>query len=400
MSTVAILRCPSYEVERIQTALEAAMDLLGGWEAYVRAGDKVLLKPNLIAPRRPEEAACTHPAVLRALIRSLNKRGCEVWVGDSAGGAIAGLAPTAQALAAAGWAQACAEEGATLLNFDREGTVPVPSRTGRLVKEFHLARPVCAADVVINVPKLKTHSSGGYTGAVKNTFGCIPGLRKAEFHRMAPELAEFAELLADIHLATRVKLNVLDAIVGMEGSGPTNGTPKEVGLLMVSPDSLALDLLAAKMIGLDPSRLEILQAAARLGVGESDLTRIVVAGDFNAPPPPVEFALPPSVLKGRRRMPRWLLPALIGFFKTRPQIDPGKCRKCGVCRESCPVQAIDGELRIDRRACIECLCCQELCPQGAVRLVRVNPVARALMPVEKMQQRVASPDARRGRGHW
>lgn len=382
MAVVAIKKCPVYEVDRIQEALEAAIVLCGGWSKYVHAGEKVLLKGNLIGPRRPAEAATTHPEVLRALIRSLKAQGCEVSLGDSAGGAIAGLAPTARALEVSGWAKVCAEEGATLVNFDREGTVPVASRTGRLVKEFHIARPVCDADVVINVPKLKVHSNGGYTGAVKNTFGCIPGLRKAEYHRLAPALAEFAELIADIHLACRVRLSVLDAIEGMEGAGPTNGTPKHVGLLLASADSLALDTVAATMIGLDPGKLDMLQAAARLGIGQGNLGEISVQGDFPAPPR-VEFALPPSVVKGRRSAtPRWLLPMLVGFFKTRPEIDPRRCKKCGVCRESCPVKAIDQALQIDRAACIECLCCQELCPQGAVSLRRVNPIARRLMPMK------------------
>ncbi|MGE5507773.1 MAG: DUF362 domain-containing protein [Chitinophagales bacterium] len=381
VAVVAIKKCPVYEVGRVQEALEEAVALCGGWERYVRPGDKVLLKGNLIAPRRPDEAATTHPEVLRALVRALKARGCEVSIGDSAGGAIAGLAPTARALEVAGWARVCAEEGASLVNFDREGTVPVASRTGRLVKEFHIARPVREADVVINVPKLKVHSNGGYTGAVKNTFGCIPGLRKAEYHRLAPSLGEFAELIADIHLACRVTLSVLDAIEGMEGAGPTNGTPKKVGLLLASPDPLALDTVAATMIGLDPAGLDMLQAAARLGVGQGDPGRIRVVGDFGQPPK-VEFALPPSVVKGRRRRtPRWLLPALIAFFKTRPEIDLQRCKRCGICRGSCPVKAIDQEMRIDRSACIECLCCQELCPQGAVSLRRVNPVARRLIPL-------------------
>ncbi|MGE5553388.1 MAG: DUF362 domain-containing protein [Betaproteobacteria bacterium] len=382
MSIVVIKRCPEYDAGLIQQALEEAVALVGGWTRFVQRGRRVLLKPNLIAPRRPEQAACTHPEVLRALIRSLKAQGCEVAVGDSAGGAIAGIAPTAQALQVSGWAQVCAEEGATLVNFDREGALAVPSRTGRMAKEFHLARPVVEADVVINVPKLKTHSNGGYTGAVKNTFGCIPGLRKAEYHRIAPELADFAELIADIHLAARVTLNVLDGIVGMEGAGPTNGRPKKAGVLLVSPDALALDVVAARMIGLEPGRLEILQAAARLGVGESDLKAIKVAGDFTEPPR-LDFALPPSVVRGRR-MPRWLLPAIIAFFRTRPEIDVSRCRRCGICQESCPVKAVDRQLTINRAACIECLCCQELCPQGAVRLVRVHPVARLLFPPERM----------------
>lgn len=398
MSVVAVKRCAEYDPALLGEALEAAVALVGGWRLFVKPGDRVLLKPNLIAPRRPEEAATTHPEVLRALIRSLAGQGCEVWVGDSAGGAIAGLAPTARALEVAGWAAVCAEEGARLVNFDREGTVAVPSRAGLQAAEFHIARPVREADVVINVPKLKAHSNGGYTGAVKNTFGCIPGLRKAEYHRLAPDLASFGELLAGIHLASRVALNVMDGIVGMEGAGPTNGSPKRLGLLLVSADALALDIAVCQMIGLDPSRPEILRAAAERGVGEGDPGRIRLVGDFTAPPR-LDFVLPPSVDKPRR-VPRWLLPALIGFFKTRPEIDRAKCRRCGVCRESCPVKAIDAGLVIDRRACIECLCCQELCPQGAVRLQRVNPLARRLMPVEKMEARAFAPRDGRRRGHW
>lgn len=375
-----IKKCSHYEVSLIQTALEDAAAALGGWEQYVKSGDKVLLKPNLIAPRRPEEAATTHPEVLRALIRILQARGCQVFVGDSAGGAIGGTAPTAKALMVAGFAQVCDEEGAVLLNFDREGAVPVSSRTKHVGAAFHIARPIVEADVVINVPKLKTHSSAAYTGAVKNTFGCIPGLRKAAYHRDAPDLHVFGEVLADIHLACKVQLNILDGIVGMEGAGPTNGKPRPVGLLLVSDDALALDTVAAQVIGLDPQQLEVLQAAARLGVGEGDPARITLLGDMSTIPH-VPFLIPTSY-KTIRRAPHWLLPALIDFLRTQPQIDGAICKQCGICRGSCPVDAIDTQFKIDYHKCIDCLCCQELCPHGAVRLVRKNRLARRLIPVK------------------
>jgi uncharacterized protein (DUF362 family) len=202
-----------------------------------------------------------------------------VWIGDSAGGAIAGISPTASALAAAGYKAVCEEEGARLVNFDREGTRVVPSKTGRFAEQFHIARPVLEADLVINVPKLKVHSNGGYTGAVKNTFGCIPGLAKAKYHAMAPLLPDFAEIIADIHLACRIGLNIMDAVVGMEGNGPTNGDPKQVGLILASADSLSMDIVGSTIIGLDPRSIDILKAAARLSGGEMTTTEVGLVGD-------------------------------------------------------------------------------------------------------------------------
>ncbi|HEX3015503.1 MAG TPA: DUF362 domain-containing protein [Desulfobacteria bacterium] len=376
---VSMVKCPDYRQNSLAQALERGIQPLGGWQKFLHSGDKVLLKVNLIGPCPPDKAATTHPELVRVLIQICRAHGCEVWVGDSAGGAIAGLAPTAKGLRVAGFETVAAEEGATLVNFDQTGAVEVPSKTKRFVDKFYLAKPVRDADVVINLPKFKAHSAAVFTGAVKNVFGCIPGLRKAEYHRLAPNSEEFGEIIADIHLACRVSLNIMDAVVGMEGAGPTAGDPVQLGYLLLSPDALALDTVAITALGLKLQDVPILEQAVRLGVGQADLTNIQLCGDFRQIPRITSFKIPRTVRKRRSGL---MLKGVIRFFKVRPRINAKLCKHCQVCVGSCPVEAIEPKTKnIDYQRCIECLCCHELCPNQAVILKRSNPVARAVLPL-------------------
>ncbi len=379
MPEVSLVKCESYEAEFIRQALERGIEPLGGWSKFLKPGQKVLLKVNLIGPVPPQQAATTHPELVRALIRICRAQGCEVWVGDSAGGAIAGISPTAKALKVAGFEAVAAEEGAKIINFDQAGAGEVPSKTGRFVKSFFLAKPVLDADVVINLPKFKAHSAAIYTGAVKNVFGCIPGLRKAEYHRLAPAPEDFGEIIADIHLACGVKLNIMDAVVGMEGAGPTAGKARKLGYLLLSQDALALDAAAIGMLGLRVQDVPILAQAARLEVGEPNLEKIRLCGDFNKLPQITDFKLPAARRRGGSGI---ILKGVIKFFKVRPRIDPKRCKHCQTCVESCPVKAIDSKTKqIDYDKCIECLCCHELCLHRAVDLRRQNPAARWVLPI-------------------
>lgn len=344
-----------------------------GWAAFVRPGDKVLLKVNLISPMASETAAVTHSEFVRALVRILRREGCVVWIGDSSGGAMLGKAPTDAAFERSGLAAVAREEGATILNFDRAGAVPVTPKSG-IEPAMYLARPMFDADVVINLPKLKTHMMGMYTGAVKNVFGCIPGLKKAEYHRLAPDPAAFGEVLADIHEAGRFHLHIMDGILAMQGEGPVAGEPYQANKVLFSRDPLALDLVAVKMIGLDPDALPILDAAKRRGIGAAALSQVRLAGDFPTPPRLERFAVPflikAGVLQGRRTAIFKLIVPFIDLMKKRPRIDREKCRHCNSCVDSCPVAAIDRSTkRIDYSLCIECLCCHELCTYKAVDLV-------------------------------
>lgn len=378
MVQVVIKDCDTYQMDCLLKRIEDGIELLGGWEKFVSPGMKVLLKVNLIGPKKPDTAAITHPEFVRALARILIKRGCTVWIGDSSGGAIAGMALTAQAFVTSGLKKVADEEGAVIKNFDKEGAIQVIPGSG-YVERMYLARPLFDADFIINLPKLKTHSAGIYTGAVKNLFGCIPGLVKAEYHRLAPNPEDLGVIIADIHQATRVGLHIMDGITAMQGEGPTAGQVYRAGKILFSCDPLALDTVATAMIGMDVEDVPILISARERQLGESALDKIRLVGDYSSPPRLRKFRYPKR-FRTSRPGNHALLVKLIDFLKARPRVNPKLCKGCNICVESCPVQAIDPETKIiNYSTCIECMCCHELCLHKAVELRRNHRLADILI---------------------
>lgn len=374
MSKVVINQCEDYSIEHVIEKINSGMEALGGWDAFVKPGMKVLLKVNLIGPKPPESAAVTHCEFVRALTRILKQKGCTVWIGDSAGGAIAGIAPTTQSLEISGLKKVAEEEQAKIKNFDREGTVDTGGECS-FMDRLYLAKPLFDADFIINVPKLKTHSGCIYTGAVKNVFGCIQGLRKAEYHKAAPNPKDFGNILVDIHQATRIGLHIMDGITAMEGEGPTAGSVYPAKKILISTDPLALDTTAIKMLGLDIKDIPILQASIERGLGEANKDRIEICGDY-AEPPLLENYKIPKRFNSKKASNYNAVIKVIDFLKTKPKINLKKCQQCNTCVDSCPMHAIDKETKkIDYSKCIECMCCHELCRYKAVDLKRVNPIA-------------------------
>ncbi len=374
MSKVVIQECKNYEPENVIEKINAAVEILGGWDKFVKPHDKVLLKVNLIGPKTSESAAVTHAEFVRAMVRILKGRNCNVWIGDSSGGAIAGIAPTAQSFKVAGYERVAEEEGAEIKNFDREGVFTVKPES-RCEETMHIARPMVDADVVINLPKLKTHSAQIFSGAVKNVFGCIPGLKKAKYHKMAPNPNDFGQIICDIHKATQIRLHIMDGILAMQGEGPTAGSIYQADKILVSEDPLALDAVAAKMVEIGVEDVPILETARKRNLGESWLKNIILAGDYQQVPKLTGFKLPKRFRGSKKRNGKALV-KVIEFFSTHPRIDLNKCRKCNMCVESCPVQAIDKETKqIDYNICIECMCCHELCMFKAVELKNENRAA-------------------------
>lgn len=374
MSKVIIQECRNYEAETVMAKINAAVEMLGGWDKFVKPQDKVLLKVNLIGPKPSDSAAVTHVEFARAMVRILNGRGCTVWIGDSSGGAIAGLAPTARGFNVSGYERMAEEEGAEIKNFDREGAAAVKPESG-YEETMYIAKPMFDADVVINLPKLKTHSAQIFSGAVKNVFGCIPGLKKAKYHKMAPDPGDFGQIICDIHKAARIRLHIMDGILAMQGEGPTAGTVYQANKILVSEDPLALDAVAAKMVGMDVEDVPILETARKRNLGEGSLKNIVLAGDYEQIPRLAGFRLPKRFRKAKKRNSKVLV-RVIDFFNTHPRIDLNKCKKCNMCVESCPVEAIDRDTkRINYDACIDCMCCHELCMYKAVELKNRNRAA-------------------------
>jgi uncharacterized protein (DUF362 family) len=244
---------------------------------------------------------------------------------------------------------------------------------------MYLAKPMFDADVVINLPKLKTHSAAIYTGAVKNVFGCIPGLKKADFHKLAPDPKYFGEITADIHKACNIKLHIMDGITAMQGEGPTAGEPYAAGKILISEDPLALDVVAAKMLKLNIADVPILQTAKERNLGEGCLEAIELMGDYQAIPTLEGFILPKRFGSNKKQNYKAVI-KVIDFLKARPLVDKKLCKNCNICVESCPVKAIHRDTKIiNYKTCIECMCCHELCMYKAVRLKKDNWLAGTMM---------------------
>jgi uncharacterized protein (DUF362 family)/NAD-dependent dihydropyrimidine dehydrogenase PreA subunit len=375
MSTVSISTCGTYESAEVTNALSAALAPLGGMAAFVSPGQRVLLKVNLLSRAAPQRAVTTHPEFVRAAIREVRAAGGVVTVGDSPGGQNT-LASVKRLWEDTGIAAVCSEEAAPLVLFD-DDCVSGSADGTKLYNTFTLGRAVVETDVLITLPKFKTHGFMMFTGAVKNLFGCIPGLEKAQYHVKVPDRDDFADMLIDLMLACKPKLALMDAVVGMEGQGPAGGTPRHIGAILASSDCVALDVIASSVAGLNPREVYTNKAAARRGLGPASAADVVVVGADWTALAPLGFSLPAR--DATVSMPGWLAQRLRGWATARPVLaESAACTRCGRCAENCPVGVITIEASgpvFDHSACIRCYCCQELCPAQAIGLT-TPPLAR------------------------
>ena len=348
------------------------MDDLGGMAAFVKRGQKVLLKPNLLQGADPDRAITTHPSIIKAVGSLVQEAGGIITIADSPGsGAVYSEASLRKAYRLSGWDKVAEELGATLNYctdcFERS------QPDGVLMKRFTLIKPVLEADVVINLPKLKTHLLTGMTAGVKNMFGCIPGFEKASYHSRLAEHTDFGEMLVDLERTVRPHLTLLDAVIGMEGNGPMNGEPRPFGAILASPDPHALDLVAVRLLGMDPLSIPTLAAAVRRGLLPEGLEQ-VVDGDEFSDLMVTDLKVPATFARRKKdsRAMRAVL-SLTRPYALRPVVERRKCVGCGACARSCPRQCItiaDGKAKITSKNCIRCYCCHEMCPQDAVLLKR------------------------------
>lgn len=366
---VVLVRCPRYGDE-VEDALRKAFELLGGLRNFIRKGQKVLLKPNMLSARRPEEAVTTHPQVLRALIRLLKAIGAELAVGDSP----ANVMKIEEVWDRTGFGAVCLEEGVPLLNFERSGARGF-AKNGF---SFAIARPVLEADVVINLPKVKTHLLTIFTGAVKNSYGSVPGFQKTTLHKDFPKPKQFSELLSEVYAAAKPHLNIADAVVGMEGDGPSGGRPVSLGFLAVSPDGVALDSILCDLLGIRRDVVPYFGPARTRGLGETDCRMIELRGDRMDGLRPRSFQVP-GTLRGRL-IPGLLARALGRYLWIRPSFAT-HCTACGRCVKACPMGAVGLEggraILKSGELCIGCCCCHEVCPSGAIQM-KMSPLLSLL----------------------
>lgn len=360
---VAIKRCASYEDRRVYETVKDAVDLLGGISRFVKKGERILLKPNILAGRPPEAAVTTHPSIVRAAIRLVREAGATPVVGDSPG-----IGSAVKAAARCGIKAVTDAEGVDLMDLKTLQVTENPG--GRTFRRLEVAKEALDADGIINLPKLKTHVQMTLTLGVKNLFGCVPGKLKPQWHLSAGvETARFASMLLDLCLFLSPRLNIMDGIVGMEGNGPGSGDPREIGVVLASDDAVAMDSIAAGILGVNPDDLPILLEARRIGLESAMPGGVTVLGE------PVEsvraagFRLPPiSHPNFAARLPYFIDRRLRKALTARPHITSSVCTLCSVCVEVCPagVMTRSDRIDIDYDRCIRCYCCQEMCPEGAI----------------------------------
>ncbi len=358
---VSLAAAPDYAPETIGPAIEKLLAPLGGMQAFVRPGQKVLLKPNLLSAKDPAKAVTTHPEIVRAVIRLAQQAGGSVSVGDSPG-----IGTPRQVAQRCGILQVIEETGASFAPF--ADSVKVRPQ-GSTFHELEVARDVLDADVVINLPKLKTHQMVGVTCAVKNLFGAVVGMRKPRLHLQAgTDKAFFALMLLELAEHIRPALSIVDAVVGMDGQGPGSGDPVQIGALLAGANPLAVDTAAMELVGLPPEASWTQKIAQKTGRPGSRLEELEIFGERPAALRPKHFR-PAKATDVNFGIPPFLKNPLKRTTTALPEPDGEKCVACGLCVKHCPPKAMAiraGKLAIDLKRCIGCFCCQELCPHGAI----------------------------------
>ena len=362
MASVSISKCNSYDIKEVQGAVDSCLDKLGGLSSLIKPDDRVLIKPNILIAKPPEEAVTTHPSLIEAIIIAVKKAGAVPLVGDSPGGLVGNVRGHWKVT---GIEEVCNRLNVEILNFESSGVYEKRINGNH----YHIAKPVLDADFIINVPKIKTHGLTILTCAIKNMYGTIPGLTKVNYHKEAPKPSDFAELVVDIFALSKPSLNIVDGIIGMDGNGPSAGNPKEMGLILASTDSVAIDSLICQILGKNPLKVPINKNAYERGLGEADINKIKVLG--YQPDVIDDFKWPPNISSSLDMVPSFISKGLMRFWWSRPVIDPEVCTKCGKCVKNCPVEALSAGVKIpefDYPECINCMCCMEMCPEKAVKL--------------------------------
>lgn len=364
---VSIQRASTYDPQEVYDAIKSAVDLLGGIQSFVKRGERILIKPNLLSAKPPESAITTHPSVVGAVITLVKEAGAKPFVGDSPG-----IGSARRVADRTGLMGVCQEMGVEMV--DLTDSIELDNPKGKTFKRFQIARTALEADGIINLPKLKTHTQMFLTLGVKNLFGCVVGKRKPQWHLAVGEDREaFARMLVDLYLLLRPRLTIVDGIVGMEGDGPgSSGDPRCLGLIFASDDCIAMDTVITESLGVRADALFTTKVARADGLGETFLERIEVVGERVEDVRLNDFRFPSIVGIGfDMGIPDAVESYLRNTLTPRPFIDKYRCTLCRLCIEVCPPQVMalaDDTIEIDYSRCIRCFCCQEMCPEGAITI--------------------------------
>jgi len=326
------------------------------------SAQKVLIKPNALRTSAADEAIVTHPSLVRAVVEKVETLNpAEIIVGDNPG--VVSYGANEECFEKTGLMEAAKGYYVNIGN----DSVKVDFNPA-FMSSVSVSKAIMDADIVISLPRFKTHGLTVISGALKNSYGFLPGAQKARLHKAAGSPARFHEVVVEVFKLRIPDLFIVDAVVGMEGNGPASPDLRDIGLILAADNAVAMDAVIATMMGCDPARLRALQKAKEDGLGDYDLNTINIIGKLEKIP---DFKLPP--LGGEAITGNQTIQDMLASKNTfRPKVDQSLCTACGTCVDQCPVSAlemVDAFPEVDADTCITCFCCQELCPEKAIRLM-------------------------------
>jgi uncharacterized protein (DUF362 family)/NAD-dependent dihydropyrimidine dehydrogenase PreA subunit len=353
---VSIVECNSYDESQVRGAIEKSLENIN---FEIKDNQKVMIKPNVLGQHKPEDHVTTHPAIVDAVVKIFKKKNCKVIIGESSGFYKEG--GTKKALEMSGMKKVAEDNDIELVNLETKPILKIEDKDAIVYKNPHITSLIKEVDLIVNLPKLKTHTLMKYTGAVKNLFGCIPGGKKQQLHAFAQRPDKFGQLLVDIYQNIKPELNIMDAVIGLEGNGPGSaGLPKKTGLIISSKNAPALDIVASDIIGYNPMDIYTNMYCTKRKLVNKEEIEII------GKKPTINYKKPINV----SNVPSWLTNWFMSQAVMNPYAIKKKCIKCGICKGICPVDAIkmDPYPKIDKNKCIHCYCCHETCPKAAMDL--------------------------------
>lgn len=373
---VSIIKCASYEKKYLVEAIKKCVNFLGGFQEFLNPHSKILIKPNLLLAAEPARAITTHPLFVEAVIDNITDvtgNSKNITIADSFGPAINydenGMEKVYEATGMAD----VAEKTGCRLNYSREYKY-LSNEKGHILKRLEVIKPVTEADVIINLPKFKTHNLVVFTGAVKNMFGIIPGFTKTGYHLRFDDFEEFTEMLLDIAFFIKPTLSIMDGIVGIEGEGPgRRGTVREIGLVLASRDPVPMDIIMSNIMNIRSDLNPMLKVLENWGIESYSNSSIEVLGAKLSDVIIHDFRLPKNVgqkkLVTNKFIDTYILPLIRNLLNPYMYADRNKCNLCMTCCNICPRDSVslsDNRIKFNHKSCIRCFCCSEMCPQGAI----------------------------------
>lgn len=362
MSTVALVKTENYD--NIKEDIRKSLELIGGISRFVKPGQNVLLKPNFFGVKSPDLSA-TDLRFLNAVIDLVKEQDAVPVIGELIADDKPGI--NKKAFRERGIIKLALQQGIKIIDFQTAKLVKKKVENHLALPEVDVVQKMYDADVVINLPKLKGHPLTFITGAVKNCFGCIRTEARGEIHREYPR-EEFSKAVVDTFSTMRFHLNIMDAVVAMDGDeAPAFGSPAKIGYVIASTDAVAVDAVAARITGHKLKYTPTVKYAHSQKLGTGRLKEIKIVGDQPEIKEFKKHSNYEAYVKEKEQSPN---EAKI-TEKVFPQIIQEKCIKCFACVNNCPAEAIaerDGKIEICREKCIQCYRCLEVCPNNAVKL--------------------------------